>query len=126
MEKLRRLPDTELEMMLVLWEAEGEVPRSYFDQQLKEKNWNINTINTYLSRLEKKGFLACEKRGKMNFYRPAVAREEYLAFESRSMLDRLYGSSVKRFVTALYQGKKVDQSQLGELEELLEELKRRD
>ncbi len=126
MEKLRRLPDTELEMMLVLWEAEGEVPRSYFDQQLKEKNWNINTINTYLSRLEKKGFLTCEKRGKMNFYRPAVAREEYLAFESRSMLDRLYGSSVKRFVTALYQGKKVDQSQLGELEELLEELKRRD
>ena len=103
MEKLRRLPDTELEMMLVLWEAEGEVPRSYFDQQLKEKNWNINTINTYLSRLEKKGFLTCEKRGKMNFYRPAVAREEYLAFESRSMLDRLYGSSVKRFVTALYQ-----------------------
>lgn len=126
MEKLRRLPDTELEMMLVLWEAEGEVPRSYFDQQLKEKNWNINTINTYLSRLEKKGFLTCEKRGKMNFYSPAVAREEYLAFESRSMLDRLYGSSVKRFVTALYQGKKVDQSQLGELEELLEELKRRD
>ena len=126
MEKLRRLPDTELEMMLVLWEADGEVPRSYFDQQLKEKNWNINTINTYLSRLEKKGFLTCEKRGKMNFYRPAVAREEYLAFESRSMLDRLYGSSVKRFVTALYQGKKVDQSQLGELEELLEELKRRD
>ena len=30
MEKMRRLPDTELEVMLVLWEAEGEVPRSYF------------------------------------------------------------------------------------------------
>lgn len=126
MEKMRRLPDTELEMMLVLWEADGEVPRSYFDQRLKEKSWSINTINTYLSRLEKKGFLSCEKRGKMNFYRPAVGREEYLAFESRSVLDRLYGSSVKRFVTALYQGKKLDQSQLGELEELLEELKRRD
>lgn len=126
MEKMRRLPDTELEMMLVLWEADGEVPRSYFDQRLKEKSWSINTINTYLSRLEKKGFLSCEKRGKMNFYRPVVGREEYLAFESRSVLDRLYGSSVKRFVTALYQGKKLDQSQLGELEELLEELKRRD
>ncbi len=126
MEKMRRLPDTELEMMLVLWEAEEEVPRSYFDQRLKEKNWSINTINTYLSRLEKKGFLSCEKRGKMNFYRPAVGREEYLAFESRSVLDRLYGSSVKRFVTALYQDKRLDEDQLGELEELLEELKRRD
>ncbi|MCI9406558.1 MAG: BlaI/MecI/CopY family transcriptional regulator [Oscillospiraceae bacterium] len=123
---MRRLPDTELEMMLVLWEAEEEVPRSYFDQRLKEKNWSINTINTYLSRLEKKGFLSCEKRGKMNFYRPAVGREEYLAFESRSVLDRLYGSSVKRFVTALYQDKRLDEDQLGELEELLEELKRRD
>lgn len=126
MEKMRRLPDTELEMMLVLWEAEEEVSRSYFDQRLKEKNWSINTINTYLSRLEKKGFLSCEKRGKMNFYRPAVGREEYLAFESRSVLDRLYGSSVKRFVTALYQDKRLDEDQLGELEELLEELKRRD
>ena len=28
MEKMRRLPDTELEVMLVLWEAEGEVPLS--------------------------------------------------------------------------------------------------
>ena len=46
-EKMRRLPDTELEVMLVLWEAEGEVPRSYFDRQLKDKHWNINTINTY-------------------------------------------------------------------------------
>ncbi len=126
MEKMRRLPDTELEMMLVLWEADGEVPRAYFDQRLKEKNWSINTINTYLSRLEKKGFLSCEKRGKMNFYRPAVGREEYLAFESRSVLDRLYGSSVKRFMAALYQGKKLDESQLEELEELLEELKGRD
>ena len=45
--KMRRLPDTELEVMLVLWEAEGEVPRSYFDRQLKDKHWNINTINTY-------------------------------------------------------------------------------
>ena len=64
-------------------------------------------------------------RGKMNVYRPAVTQQGYLAFESRSVLDRLYGSSVKRFVAALYQDKKVDDKQLGELEEFLEELKRR-
>ena len=126
MGKMRRLPDTELEVMLVLWEAEGEVPRSYFDQKLKDKHWNINTTNTYLSRLLEKGFLTCEKRGRMNFYRPAVTREEYLAFESRSVLDRLYGSSVKRFVAALYQDKKMDEAQLKELEALLEELKGRE
>lgn len=53
----------------------------------------------------------------MNVYRPAVTQQGYLAFESRSVLDRLYGSSVKRFVAALYQDKKVDDKQLGELEE---------
>ena len=61
----------------------------------------------------------------MNVYRPAVTKQEYLAFESRSVLDRLYGSSVKRFVAALYQDKKVGDKPLGELEEFLEELKRR-
>ena len=61
---MRRLPDTELEVMLVLWEAEGEVPALIFDRQLKDKHWNINTINTYLSRLAEKGFLICEKKRK--------------------------------------------------------------
>ena len=61
----------------------------------------------------------------MNFYRPVVSQEEYLALESRSVLDRLYGSSVKRFVAALYQEKPANEAQIEELEELLEEWKRR-
>ena len=35
--KMRKLPESELEIMIALWEADGPVPRNYFDRKLKEK-----------------------------------------------------------------------------------------
>ena len=123
MEKMRRLPDTELEMMLVLWEAQGEVPRSYFDQRLKEKSWSINTINTYLTRLADKGFLSARRLGRSNRYTPLVSREDYLSFDSRSVLSRLYGSSPRNFVAALARDG-LAPGEVDELRALLDELER--
>ena len=43
--KMRKLPESELEIMNALWEADGPVPRNYFDKKLKErKNWADSTI----------------------------------------------------------------------------------
>mgnify|MGYP006923307606 CR=1 FL=1 len=36
MTKIKRLPEAELEIMLLLWQAETAVPRNYFDKALKE------------------------------------------------------------------------------------------
>ena len=42
--KMRKLPESELEIMIALWEADGPVPRNYFDKKLKErKNWIYRT-----------------------------------------------------------------------------------
>lgn len=35
--KMRKLPESELEIMIALWEADGPVPRNYFDRKLKER-----------------------------------------------------------------------------------------
>ena len=64
MSKIKRLPDAELEIMLLLWQAETAVPRNYFDKALKEdKNWADSTILSLLSRLMEKGFISCSKQG---------------------------------------------------------------
>lgn len=39
-------------------------------------------------------------------YTPLVSREDYLSFDSRSVLSRLYGSSPRNFVAALARGGK--------------------
>lgn len=122
----RRLPDSELEVMLVIWEADGPVTRPYLDEKLREKQWAVTTINTYLSRLLEKGFLHCIRQGRANVYTPAVARQEYLERESRSFLERLCGDSVKNFVAAAARSRPLGQGEIEELQDYLEELKMRE
>lgn len=73
---VRRLPDTELEVMKALWELEGRpAARAELEERLRDRGWATNTFNTYLARLAEKGFVTCEKRGRSNWYAPAVSRE---------------------------------------------------
>ena len=49
--ELRRLPDSELEVMLALWDCGGEASRSQIEEKLSDFHWAVNTINTFLTRL---------------------------------------------------------------------------
>ena len=117
---MKRLPDTELEVMNALWAAGDDVPRSALDAGLAPFGWAPNTVNTYLSRLADKGFVRVRRAGRENRYAPLVGREEYLAFDSRAVLDRLYGTP-RNFVAALAKGG-LAQQDLDELRSLLDEL----
>lgn len=110
--------------MLALWRAQEQQPRAWLDEQLKEKNWASNTINTYLARLLEKGFLACERKGKTNYYTPVVKQEDYLEFESKAFLSKLYGNSVKNFVASLCGVGSMSTQEIDELQTVLDELKR--
>lgn len=87
MEKIKRLPDSELDIILVIWEAKEPVSRAYIEQQiLKKKKIATTTVLTLLSRLCEKGFVSCEKQGNMNLYRAIVKEKDYKNFESRSLI----------------------------------------
>ena len=118
---MKRLPDAELEVMKALWAAGDDVPRSALDARLAPFGWAPNTVNTYLSRLADKGFVRVRRAGRENRYAPLVGREEYLAFDSRAVLDRLYGSP-RNFVASLAR-EGLRQGELEELQALLDELK---
>lgn len=61
----------------------------------EKKKLAPTTILSLLTRLEKKGFVSAKKEGKMNLYTPLVTQEEYQQQESRSVLEKLYGNSLK-------------------------------
>ena len=98
---MKRLPDTELEVMKALWDSGPDTPRAALERALAPHGWAANTINTYLTRLADKGFLSARRLGRSNRYTPLVSREDYLSFDSRSVLSRLYSSSPRNFVAAL-------------------------
>lgn len=120
---MKRLPDSELEIMLIIWDAKKEVTRAYIQQRLeKSKDLAPTTILSFLSRLEAKGFLQVEKRGRINYYYPLVNHEEYVKNESKTILERFFGNSVKNFVVQLNDTKAVDKEQIQELKEFLDSL----
>ena len=118
---MKRLPDTELEVLKALWTLGPDTTRVQLEEALAPFGWASNTVNTYLTRLTEKGFVSARRDGKSNRYTPLVSREEYLAFDSRAVLSKLYGSSPRNFVAALARNglKKED---LDDLQALLDEL----
>ncbi len=121
---MRRLPDTELEVMKALWDSGPDTPRAALEEALSPFGWAANTVNTYLARLAEKGFVRVTREGKSNRYTPLVGREEYQAFDSRAVLSRLYGTP-RNFVAALARDG-LSREDVEELRDLLDELGRGD
>ena len=124
MEKIKRLPDSELDIMLVLWDVTEPVSRAYIEQQIqKKKEIATTTVLTLLSRLCDKGFVSIEKQGNMNLYSPLIKEQDYKNSESRSIVKKLYGNSLKTFVASFCMNDKISEEQLNELQVFLNEQK---
>lgn len=120
---MKRLGDAELEIMLAVWSAGEPVPASYVREKLRgSRDWPLPAVLTALNRLVDKGFLACEKRGRGNWYRPLVSEEAYKTTESRGIIDRLYGNSFTGMVAALYDRRAIGRDDLEELRRYLDSL----
>jgi len=117
---MKRLPDTELEVMQALWAAGEHVPRTVLEEALEGFGWVTNTVNTYLTRLEKKGFVSVERDRRGNRYTPLVTQEEYQAFDSKAVLSQLYGTP-RNFVAALARTG-LERGEVEQLRALLDEL----
>lgn len=113
------LPESEEDIMLVVWQTEGPVTAPAILEGL-ERPLTASALHSYLKRLEEKGYLSCEKKGKVNVYTPRVSREEYRRRAGRTLLDRLYEGSLSRFAAALTGGEKLSEEDIAELEAFLE------
>lgn len=119
----QRLPESELDIMLVLWNHTPPMNRMEIEKVINtKKSLAPTTILSLLARLEAKNFVEVTKQGKMNLYTPLVSQSDYQAHESQSVLEKLYGNSLKKFVTSLYQGKKVSPEEIQDLSDFLKEL----
>lgn len=122
---MKRLPDSELEIMMIIWELDKAVTRFEIEEQMDEKRkLSPTTILSFLSRLQEKGFLDVQKAGKNNVYIALIDKESYMRAESRNILKRLYQNSAKNFLAALYDGDSLSKEELKELEDYISEKRR--
>ena len=124
--RIQKLPDSELDVMLALWNGHPDMTRLEVEAFVNQKKELApTTILSMLTRLECKKFVSVKREGKTNLYSAVVTQSEYQQQEVKSVLEKLYGNSLKNFVASLYQGKQIHEEDIQELEEFLKELERK-
>ncbi|HIS97161.1 MAG TPA: BlaI/MecI/CopY family transcriptional regulator [Candidatus Scatomorpha pullistercoris] len=120
MAEIRRLPDAELAVMQALWALNGPGTRAQIGSGLGEgHSMAPTTLLTLLSRLAERGFVAVDRSERSALYTPLVSREEYLAAQSRSFIDKLCGGKVSVLAAALCDSG-LSREEIAELRGLLE------
>ena len=116
MSSLKKLPDTEFEIMKVVWANEPPITTNVIMEQLgNEREWKAPTVISLMLRLVEKGFLRTEKNGKERTYFPLVDKEDYLKFETGNFMKLYHENSFLSFVNTLYNGKQLSDSDIEEL-----------
>jgi len=120
---IRKLPDTELEVMQAIWQCTPPVARVDIEAILNETHpMAITTLLTLLTRLSEKGFVKIEKTGRSARYFPLVTRQEYLASQSNRFINKLCGGSLSTFANALCDSG-LSEKEIAQLRDLLERRK---
>lgn len=116
------LTPAEWNVMECLWE---ESPRTVMQMvaELKERvGWAKSTSTTMISRMEKKGLIYCNETEKPKHYFPAVLRENAVAQETKSFLNRVFRGSVGLMMNAAVQHQDLTQEEVDQLYAILQKV----
>lgn len=118
---MKKLPDAELELMLIIWDEKEPVTRIQIEEKMdKSREVVPSTILTLLSRLEERGFVRREKQGKINYYSALVKKDAYLKETGRNILQKMFGGSLTNFAAALYLGEELTEEDVRELQQFID------
>ena len=118
-----RISDAEHAVMEVLWDESPLTAQEVAERIAPERDWSANTVKTLLGRLLAKEAIAHEADGRRYLYRPLIAREGYVAGESRRLMDRLFGGRLAPLVAHLAERDELTDDDIAEIEALLNGLK---
>jgi predicted transcriptional regulator len=119
-----RISEAEHAVMEVLWRESPLAASGVAERVGPERGWSLQTVKTMLSRLVGKGAVVHEEQGRRFLYRPAITRDEFVAGESRRLLDRMFGGRLTPLVAHLAERDSLSADDIAEIEALLRELKR--
>lgn len=117
---IERITDAELEVLKVLWNRGILTAREICNQVSLTNKWSDKTIRTLLSRLCDKEIVEAEKSSKEYQYKALVSKEEYQSFTKKTVVNKLFGGSVKSMLLNFMDTSELTQSDVDELKEFLD------
>jgi BlaI family penicillinase repressor len=124
MPKPPQISGAEWEVMQVLWESSPRTASEVTDEVAERMAWHPKTVKTLLGRLVKKGALKYKEEGNRYLYRPAFPRDKYIAEESRTFLDRVFGGDAAPMLVHFVENAELSDDDIAELRALLDRRKK--
>jgi BlaI family penicillinase repressor len=123
-EPSRRLTDLELEIMQIVWEAEGEpqTVRAVAERlEARGRRLAYTSVQTMLNILKKKGVLSSRPGpGRAHEYQSRLTREQATQSMTQDFVQRLFGGDAQPLLARLLDHESVSRDELEGLKNLIE------
>ncbi len=118
MQSKYNITSAELPIIKKLWDR-GEMTSP---EIFEEMEGNVNTLKTLLKRLVNKGSVNVNKVNSRTYsYYAAITRADYLNYERKGFLNRVFDGSKKNMLLNFIKEEKITKDDLEELIKLIEE-----
>ena len=118
MENLK-LYDGEFKFVSLVWEYEPIGSGELAKLCLERLGWKRTTVYTVLKKLSNRGILQNQNAVVTSL----VGREEVQRYESQSVIDRTFDSSLPQFVAAFLQNRRLSEEEARQLKSLIDQHK---
>jgi predicted transcriptional regulator len=120
---LRSISDTELLVLKTLWKlGSGTVRDVHEALPARGRGWAYSTVQTFLLRLQQKGYVASEKSLRAHVFRAAVSREALVSEQLDDITERVYDGGAVPLVLSLVQGRRFSREEIEQLRQLVDDL----
>ena len=116
--KLPALSPSETEILRLVWQLERATVQDVCDKLPAARKIAYATVQTLLRRLEGKGYLRHDVRGKAHVFLPAVKREHVVKRSVGDFLDRLFGGDPIPLIQYLAEHGKISADDIERLKKL--------
>jgi predicted transcriptional regulator len=114
----------ELEVARVLWDLESATVREVFEAFPADREIDFTTVQTYLRRLEQKGYARARLDGRTRVYSPRVKPRTVIRETLNDLIDRLFGGETLPLMRHLVEEGKITSEDLAELRALIDQMER--
>ncbi|MFB0556116.1 MAG: BlaI/MecI/CopY family transcriptional regulator [Phycisphaerae bacterium] len=116
--KLPALSPSETEILRLVWQLNKATVKDVCDKLPAKRKIAYATVQTLLRRLEKKGYLQHDIRGKAHVFFAAVKSENVIKRSINDFLDRLFGGDPIPLMQYLAEHGKIDADDIEKLKRL--------
>jgi len=123
MDNSKKLPEAEFEVMMALWSSKSYPVNTAFlmENVGKSKGWKAPTLISFLTRLEDRGFIHSEKKGKERYYYVDAVKKDYIRNVTVEFLERYHSGSFVKMLDLLYGNGTLPTNELDEMLKWLQE-----